>query len=107
MLARIAVRIEKAEARAGEKIGVHHVEEEAGLAGARHADEVHVAAAIRQQQRHLLAGDERAENHLMVRGHGWAAVPCRVFARLVRASVGQRGPPLRACRARTGSAEIL
>ena len=75
---------------------VHHVEEESGLAGARHADEIHVAAAVGLQQWHFLAGDERAEDQFMVRGHGWAAVPCRVFARLVQASVGQGGPPLRA-----------
>ena len=101
MLARIAVGIEKAEARAGQEVGVHHVEEQSGLAGAGHADEVDVPAAIGLQQRHVLAGDERAENCFVVRGHGWAAVPCRVFARLVQASVGQGGPPLRACRART------
>ena len=80
---------------------MHHVEKQSGLAGAGHADDVDVPAAVGLQQRHVLAGGERAENGFVVRGHGWAAVPCRVFARLVQASVGQGGPPLRACRART------
>ena len=107
MLARVAVGVEEAEACAGQEISVHHREKQSGLAGASHADDVDVPATVGLQQRHALAGRERAENQFVVREHGRAAVPCRVFARLVQASVGKGGPPLRACRARTEGAVAI
>ena len=49
VLARVAVGIEKAEARAGQEVGVHHVEEQSRLAGAGHADDVDTPAAVSLQ----------------------------------------------------------
>ena len=64
--------------------------------------DVDMPPAIGGEDRHALAGRERAENVIVVAvGHGvraqrLAAVPCRVFVRLVRASVGVGRPAVHA-----------
>ena len=68
-LARVAVRIEKAEARAAPEVGAHEIGEQSGLAGAGLAGNVDMAAAVGLRQRHALASGERAEDVWMVRVH--------------------------------------
>ena len=79
-LAGVAVGVEKAESRAAQEVGAHEVQEQSGLAGARLADDVDMPAAVGLQERHALAGRERAEDVIVVgvhvRVHGLAVVPC-------------------------------
>ena len=53
--------VEKAKPAAAQQVGLHQVQEQPCLAGAGLSEEGDVPSSIRLQQRHALAGRERAE----------------------------------------------